>query len=377
MVLFVYMIMRYKAVGFNGHVETNEILDNPYLLATHAQKTATELFVLGKYLWLLILPYPLLSDYSYAQIPYQNFGSPLVMLTVLLYIATAVWGVRLLFKRNVLAFPIFFYLFCLALVSNLVMDIGATMGERLIFHSSLGFVILVSYGFFQLIKKWDLQRKRVVLFGVSSLLVVVFGYETMARNLRWKNDITLFTHDVTIGENSTMLNGNAGARYIDLAQHSKDSLDKVHKLDTAIIYLRKSIILHKRTAYVSSYLNLGDAYYELKDPDSAELYWNIVRRNYPDYPDLEKYFYLLSRLYLTKGVQLGVRKDFVRAVSEIYNAIRIAPGDADLWYNLGGAYYTWGRYDSAYYAWTKSLKLNPNQAEAKKGLSSIQVNKKP
>ncbi len=39
------------------------------------------------------------------------------------------------------------------------MDIGATMGERLIFHSSLGFVVLVSYGLFELVKNWEASTK--------------------------------------------------------------------------------------------------------------------------------------------------------------------------------------------------------------------------
>ncbi|HTA27786.1 MAG TPA: glycosyltransferase family 39 protein, partial [Bacteroidia bacterium] len=177
-VLLIYMKLRYNAVGFNGHIATNEILDNPYLLATHTQKIATEIFVLGKYLWMLIVPYPLLSDYSYDMIPYHNFTDISVLFTILLYIGLGVWCLWLLYKRNVLAFAVLFYLFCLSLVSNLIMDIGATMGERLIFHSSLGFVILLSYGVFELIKKWDLQMKRNVIFGLTSLLVIVCGYET-------------------------------------------------------------------------------------------------------------------------------------------------------------------------------------------------------
>jgi tetratricopeptide (TPR) repeat protein len=375
-VFAVYLVLRHRAVGFNGHVETPEILDNPYLLATHTQKIATEIFVLGKYLWLLIVPYPLICDYSYAVIPYQNFLSLPVILTILLYIAAIIWGIGLLVKRNVLAFPIFFYLFCLVLVSNLIMDIGATMGERLIFHSSLGFTILVSYGVFTLIKKWTPDKKRVLVFGLSTILVIGFGYETMARNMDWKNDRTLFTHDVILAPNSTMLNGNAGARFIDMAQHATDSATRVHKLDTAIIYLRKSIALHKRTAYVSSYLNLGDAYCAMQMPDSADYYWQIVKIAYPHYPNLQEYFGIVVKLYLAQAGRYGARHDYPAATQAIYKGIRVEPDNAELWYNLGGAYFTWGKYDSAYYAWNVTLQINPNYTEAKKGLAAIQVNKK-
>ncbi len=370
-VFIIYLVLRGKAVGFNGHVETNEILDNPYLLATHTQKIGTELFILGKYLWLLIVPYPLICDYSYAMIPYQNLVSVTVLFIVLLYIVLSAWGIWLLMKRNVLAFPVFFYLFCLLMVSNLVMDIGATMGERLIFHSSLGFTVLVSYGIFTLTKKWAQDKRKILLFSLLTIAVVGFGCETMARNLNWKDDVVLFTHDVKTGDNSIMLNGNAGARFIDMAQRTRDSASRMHKLDTAIRYLRKSIFLHKRSAYVSSYLNMGDAYCALQMPDSAAYYWNMVKIAYPHYPNLEEYFAILGKLYLAKAGKYGAEHNYAGATQEIYKGIRQDPNNADLWYNLGGAYFTWGKYDSAYYAWNVSLRINPNQEEAKRGLSAL------
>src|SRR5258705_2501983 len=39
-------------------------------------------------------------------------------------------------------FAVFFYLATLALVSNFVIDIGAFMGERLVYHGSLGFAVI-------------------------------------------------------------------------------------------------------------------------------------------------------------------------------------------------------------------------------------------
>ncbi len=370
-IFIIYLFIRGHAVGFNGHVYTNEILDNPYLLASKTQKLGTELFVLFKYLWLLIVPYPLVSDYSYCQIPYQDLFSLPVIGTVILYGGIVGLGIWLFVKRNPLSFAVAFYLFNLAIVSNLFMDIGATMGERLIFHSSLGFVCLVAYGAFEAIKKMQLEQKRAVVFIFTSIVVIACGYETMARNLDWRSDVTLFTHDVTIGTNSIMLNGNAGARYIELAQETKDSIRKKHKLDTAIIYLRKSIYLHKKSAYVSSYLNLGDAYFEQQMPDSAEVYWKIVRKNYPSYPQLSNYFFLLGRQYMSLGSKMGGQRNYAGATKEMYKAINVDPNDAELWYNLGGAYFTWGKYDSAYYAWNRTLQINPNHAQAKQGLSAL------
>jgi cytochrome c-type biogenesis protein CcmH/NrfG len=45
--------------------------------------------------------------------------------------------------------------------------------------------------------------------------------------------------------------------------------------------------------------------------------------------------------------------------------------NANIWYNIGGAYFTIQQYDSARYAWLKTLQYQPDNADAKRGLSAI------
>jgi tetratricopeptide (TPR) repeat protein len=48
----------------------------------------------------------------------------------------------------------------------------------------------------------------------------------------------------------------------------------------------------------------------------------------------------------------------------------------DLWYNIGGAYFTIKQWDSARYAWNAAIQLKPDYELAKKGLAALppQVN---
>jgi tetratricopeptide (TPR) repeat protein len=368
-VLVVYMLMRIGSVGIPRNVPSTEILNNPYMLATHAQKIATEIFVLGKYLYMLFFPYPLSSDYSYATIPYQNFTSPGVLLTVVVYLGILAWGIKLVLKRNMLAFPIVFYLLNLAMVSNFLIDIGATMGERLAFHSSLGFVIIISYGLFYFVQKMPFQAKKNTLTGVMVLLVALCAAEDIPRNAEWQSDVTLFIHDVDIVPNSVMVNGNAGARYIDLAEKSQDSVKYNAYLRKGIQYLMKSISLHK--TYVNSYLNLGVAYYKLFEPDSAKLYWDIAKKLYPDHPNLQQYYPLLAQDYMMKGSRVAKGKNLQEGIDIMRKGIIYDPNNADIWYNLGGAYYTAGNYDSARAAWTRTLKLRPGYPDAVRGMNAL------
>jgi len=365
----IYMLMRIGSVGMPKNVPGGEILNNPYMLATHAQKMATEWYVLGKYLGMMFFPYPLASDYSYNTIPYQSFSSPAVLLTILLYVGMVVWGIKLTKEKNILAFAIFFYLLNLAMVSNFLVDIGATMGERLAFHSTLGFVIVITYGLFYLIRKMDFMTKRNAIGTVMALLLVLCTAECIPRNVEWKNDVSLFITDVKTVPNSTMVLGNAGARYIDLAEKSKDQKQSDMYVRQAMQCLIKSITLDKE--YVTSYLNLGVAYYKINEPDSALLCWNQAKQLYPSHPTLKMYFPLLGPSYMYKGIAMGKVGNMVGAVQEMKKGLAFTPNNPDIWYNIGGVYFTIHQYDSARMAWNKTLQLKPDYKDALRGMSAL------
>ncbi|MGP8217147.1 MAG: tetratricopeptide repeat protein [Bacteroidia bacterium] len=370
-VFALYFILRYQSVGLPRNVPSDEILNNPYMLATHPQKIASEIYVLGKYLFMLFVPYPLSSDYSYAQLPYRNFADPLVWLCIAIYGFIIYKGIQLALKQRILAFPIFFYLANLAMVSNFIIDIGATMGERLAFHSSLGFVVVLSYG---IIRSPSFNGKNKVIMAGSIVLIILCGIECINRNLQWENDITLFTHDVDVVPNSVMVNGNAGARYLDLAEQIKDT-SKAGKalvqedIDKSIRFLRKSIAMHP--TYTNSYLNMGIAFYKLEIPDSSKKYWDIAKRLYPDHPNLKQYFPLLAHSYLNQAMAFGRQNKAPEAIIALKKGLFADNTNPDLWYNIGGAYFTIKQWDSARYAWNVALQLKPDYALAKQGLSAL------
>ena len=108
------------------------------------------------------------------------------------------------------------------------MDIGATMGERLIFHSNIGFCIAIAYVLLfiyeRVFSKSESQTfevanwgSRTSLYGVLIGIGVLFGMKTWERNWDWKNDVTLFLKDVKTMPHSVLVLGNAGARWVDLA----------------------------------------------------------------------------------------------------------------------------------------------------------------
>lgn len=356
-VFILYLAIRIKSVGVPHNVPSDEILNNPYMLAKGSQKLASEIFVLGKYLFMLFVPYPLSADYSYNQLPYRSFADPMVWLCIVIYGLVVYWGFKLLVKQRILAFPIFFYLANLFMVSNLLIDIGATMGERLSFHSSLGLVVLLSYGVF---RSPSFNGKKIIVIAATVAVVILCGVECITRNPQWKNDVTLFTHDVNIVPNSVMANGNAGARYVDLYEQVKDTGKagrdlRAEYLNKSIQYLQKSISMHP--TYTNSYLNLGIVYYKLHLPDSADKYWGIAKRLYPDHPSLKKYYPLLGQSYMDKAEMLHQQGKIPEALVSLKKGLQADNNNPDIWYNLGGAYFTLKQWDSARYAWNATNAL--------------------
>ncbi len=372
-VFLLYFYMRVSVIGPKSDAADDEILNNPYLYATGAQELASKLAILLRYLQLLFFPSPLSSDYSYAQIPYSDFSSPLVWLSVAIYVGIIAAGIVLFRKRHILCFAIAFYLLNLLLISNLVFNIGAPMGERLIYHSSVGFVMVIAWLLYEGYRRTkDAQLAKAWLTSLMVIIIALSGYKTMARNIDWKNDHNLFLADVKTAPNSVVTNANAGACYIGMADGTTDTVLKRKYLDTSLNYLNKSLKLDP--TFSNGYLNRGVVYYKLGDIDHALSDFDSLKRIFPHYPTLPQLFHLIGNHYIDVGWnQYGKQGKYAEAMVVFRKGLEADPTNADLWYNLGGAAYSLQQYDTAYMAWQNALKYNPNHAQAQKGFEAVKA----
>ena len=363
-VVVVYLIIRFSIVVIKADVKNDEVLNNPYLFAHGSQVIATKISNLFSYIKLLFVPYPLSADYSYNQIPYKSLSHWSVWASLATHLGMLYMGIKWFKERHPLAFAVAFYFGMLALVANIVFDIGATMGERLIYHSSFGFCMIIAYYIIQLFEK----QKQVAL-AICIALTAVGGYATIQRNSDWKNDITLFTKDVETVPFSALANGNAGARWIDLSEMPENKAKQQEYLNKALGYLNKSITIHPK--YVNSYLNLGLTYYKLGDLQKAKQSWDKAKEMYPNNPYLKQFYPLLTNGYLSQCMELGKQQKLAEAIDCMKNALQVDGNNAEIWYNLGGAYFTVKDYANAKAAWEKTLLLDPNHQQAKQGLGAL------
>jgi protein O-mannosyl-transferase len=370
LVAFIYLAIRIKIVGKGATTENTDVLNNPYMFATPTEKWATKIEVLNHYLKLLFYPHPLSSDYSYSTIQYTNFSNPLVWFSIVFHVGLIAATIILFVKRHILSFAFAFYLLHLALVCNLLFDVGATMGERLVYHSSLGFAVSIGLALSWLINRIAKeQTHKVILVAVSLLVSIPAAFAVIPRNADWKNDNTLFIHDAEVVPNSALVNGNAGKGYVDLSELPENKSREKELLMKAIYHLNRAVSIH--TQYVNGYLNLGVCYFKLKDYEKAKEYWDKAKTIFPNNPYLKRNYPLLGLAYMNEALAIG-QKDPAKAIVLLEKAVVCDPVNPDLWYNLGGASYTVQNYTRAREAWTQTLLLKPDYEQAKHGLAAIQ-----
>ncbi|MCK6648068.1 MAG: tetratricopeptide repeat protein [Bacteroidia bacterium] len=367
-VAVVYLLIRFSIVGVGSTQENTDVLNNPYMFASSSEKLATKIEVLNHYLKLMFYPYPLSSDYSYSTIPYTNFADPKVWFSIgftLLLIFLTFYFFK---KRHILSFALAFYLLHLFMISNLVMDIGATMGERLVYHSSFGFALVIAMLFYWFIKKLNAKSQQTALIIFGLLITLPCASIVMERNDAWTNDKKLFTTDAWTVPNSALVNGNAGKAYVDLSEMDANKSMEKELLGKALLHLHRSVKIHDK--YVNGYLNLGVVYFKLKNYEKAEEYWHIAQEIYPNNPFLKRNFGVLATTYFNDAMKVG-SKDVSKAIKGLEKACELDPGNVEYWYNLGGASFTIKDYEKAKQAWTRTLQLKPDHLQAQQGMGAL------
>ena len=150
-----FLIIRFSVLAAYdaNHAADVSFIDNMLSGApSAASRLATEIGILGRYVKLLLLPYPLICDYSYNSIPFVGFGNLWVLISLAVYLFLAVYGTRGIIKNpgNPFVFVTLFFLASISLFSNILFLIGTPMAERFLFFASVSFCLALALA----IEKW-------------------------------------------------------------------------------------------------------------------------------------------------------------------------------------------------------------------------------
>ncbi len=344
------------AYNANGIADI-DFADNGLALKTLAtsSRLATAVLIMGMYLKLLFIPYPLVCDYAFNTIPFTTFGNSLVLLSLAVYLFLGGYGVYRLFKnkKDPYAFAILFYLISMSLFSNIPFLIGATMGERFLFFGSLGFCLVIAL----LLEKWVGAAATATLDIIKSpkvLAVVIpltLAYTAVAvnRNTDWFSNYTLYGADVSKSSNSSKLNYFYGLELEKVVAYAEKDPEKQKQIRLeGIAFLEKAVAID--SGFGNAQSDLGNAFFCINQYDSAERHERIALGINPANNMAANN--LASVYYFQKKYQ--------QSIDLSQKAIAVKPDYVNAYSNVGRCYLSLGRIDSAISILNKAIAIDPN-----------------
>jgi len=402
-ILVRYMVLSAYQANVSGDIE---FIDNALTRAPNfIARFATAIVIMGNYLKQMFVPYPLICNYSYNSIPYASLASPGFWLSLAAYGVMAFYAVKALMKKqkDLMAFAVLFFLCSLALFSNIFMLIGAEMAERFTFFATAGFCIAAAIA----IKKWlirDMPMDIALLKKGKVALVLIpvcllFASITVARNMDWKDNFSLYNADIEKSPDDCRLNYYMGTALAEEKYESeKDAAAKTTIDNESIQFLRKSIGIY--SGFTEANVEMGRVYDREHKYDSAEYYDKKALAIFPGHPLCNNN---LGSVYLATGryrdaincymKTLSLKPDFYLACfnaartyeqlhiwdSSIYffnKTLQLNPNYFDVYSELGLAYFNKGDYEHAEQIFKKQLQLTPDDANAVNNLGATYLNSK-
>jgi hypothetical protein len=353
----IYLIIRFKISGTFSNTVPNELMNNPFLYASGEQRLATIFYTLLIYLKLLVFPHPLTYDYYPYHIQLHDWSNlpSVISLTIYLFLILFIFYSLFTRKYRLVVFGLLFYLITLLPLSNLFTNTGSFMNERFVFFGSLGFCQIIGYWITLILKKFSSNKNRLYfIYGILVFIVFVFFDLTIVRNRNWKDNFTLFLHDIKISSESAKGNVAAGGTLLEKSGKENNEILKKEYLDQSIIYLKKSLSIYPD--YVDALLLAGNAYFQRdKDLTSAYKFYERIFRLAPGY-DLA---------FQNFRIMLGSANDPVDKKTGYLHILAFRPADFDANYQLGSVY---GKYlnniDSALIFLKRAVEIRPESKDA-------------
>ena len=347
-----YILLRIYIVGFSNPT-TNSILDSPFLFASSSQAFATKVYILLKDICLLFFPHPLYFDYGFNQIPYVNILSFQFLISVLVLTSLISYAIYTFRRKAIVSFSIFYFLITISLASNILVDIGTPLSERLLFQPSLAFCIVIALFYLKTVKHF-----KIVVNAIFLIILVLFSIKTISRNTQWKNNQTLFFADVISAPDSFRTNLYAAINYALKADKETDKELKKHDFQKAAFYGEKSLSIYHN--YPDTYLVLGDAYFGLHAYYKAADNWILADKFDSSNPPALKRANMLSAFLFEEGINFYRKHNINEAIKCFQKSTELNNKNVESWYYLGGIYFAMDDTKNGIEAWQNVINLSPN-----------------
>ena len=328
---------------------------------TFSQKYGTVAGILGKYLKMMFLPYPMAFYYGYNEIQIIEITNPVSIISIILHLLLLFVAMYFARKHTILSFGIFSYLSSIVLFSNLAAPIAGMFGDRLTYVASFGFSIAMGYLFFWGYTSFSNTGKKILVASFVALFVSYSGL-TIARNAQWKNHLTLMRHDIRYLDNS------AQAHNLLASSLMKYSFDESYSENILKDEMRKEAAFHFKRAteiypsFFNAWYDLGRTYLIINNVDSAYICFKEVH-------NLDSTF---SDATLNIAVIAEQKQDYDTAIYYYERLIKFNPYVQEAYANLSYLYFRLQQPKKSIEVNQRALAYNPNWQEPRENIKRME-----
>lgn len=351
-----------------------------------SERVGTSFYVLAKYLKLVVVPYPLGFYYGFSEIPVVEWTHWLSLLSIFIHVLLGLLALVLIRKIPILSYGIIFYLASISVFSNLAAPVAGLMADRYLLSASLGFCIILTWGLFRLFKlnpndtKLQLRNIPKNLFIAAGAILLLYSVETIARNFKWKDHLTLFQNDIENLENSAQAHNllaihltKRGFKETDQVSRNKyfsparDHFMRALEIDESFFNARFD--LGRVAAAMGEYPQAIAAFKQVFEMDTtfytplvevALIYeqQNIPERAIPVYRKIIEVDSTYVPAYTNLSMIYFQRKEYDKAIDINKEAIKAVPTNYDPYVNIGKTFFNMAKKDSALVYFEKASQLD-------------------
>lgn len=158
--------------------------------------------------------------------------------------------------------------------SNLFFPVGFVVAERVLYMPSMGFCLLVAYGFKLLWRKY--VKMELILQIAFAVLIASHTLQTIQRNYDWKDEYALFTSGIRVNQRNAKLFNNVG-----------HALENKGEFREALKYFQEAVQIQQDD--IGAHINVGRTYNHLKMYKEAEEAYMKAKSLFPKVKPGESY----------------------------------------------------------------------------------------
>lgn len=370
----VFFYQKKQMIGTLSGNPPTDWANYPYAILNTKTSTMFKFFVW--YIKLLILPHPLVYDYSYNVIPTGSKSDLLSWLGFFSMIGLIVltWiGFR---RRTLWGFGLFWFFVTMAPGLGFIYSRGGILAERFLYAAVMGFAFVLVWAVQALVDKLGVAKPKedvpaeasgtlaarptlaMNYMPLAAILAVVCGlysFKTITRNPDWENNFVLFNSALPYAPTSCQVQRHVANEWIE------KGLKERAKIDTAnsrlVRYQAKPDSVKKYQAMLGEYNKETSKY--------ARWALDHLQESCKIYPNFGESYFSMAYVFQRITPNVDSAKYYYK------QTIRAASSYAPAYNNLGVIYQNEGKYQLASYYYNKSMEVNPAYQDGKNNYAAL------